>query len=184
MTDTLQIIISVAGVGVTVILALVAGIWHLRGRLDRMESRLEHMSSRISDLGTATRSLNQQVALIVGILPTAFMFLHRSQAMTDEEYHQSMGQFSSHIAQSSGNLIDYLARHMNPLTSDEVRRLKELLDKARRAELFTREEAKEYDSIVRKVEAELPDDYRVWLLVTLAKFMKGLYPDLQRNDAQ
>ena len=73
---------------------------------------------------------------------------------------------------------------MNPLTSDDVRRLKELLDKARRAELFTREEAKEYDSIVRKVEAELPDDYRVWLLVTLAKFMKGLYPDLQRHDAQ
>ncbi len=139
MTDTLQIIISVAGVGVTVILALVGGIWHLRGRLDRMENRLEQaenrmesrfeqaesqtrstleqfesrmesrferLESRIGDLGTATRSLNQQVALIVGILPTAFMFLHRSQAMTDEEYHQSMGQFSSHIAQSSGNLID------------------------------------------------------------------------------
>jgi hypothetical protein len=95
-----------------------------------------------------------------------------------------MGQFSSHIAQSSGNLIDYLARHMNPLNSDDVSGLKELLDKARRAELFTREEVKEYDSIVRKVEAELPDDYCVWLLVTLAKFMKGLYPDLQRNDAQ
>lgn len=95
-----------------------------------------------------------------------------------------MGQFSSHIAQGSGNLIDYLARDMNPLTSDDVSRLKELLDKARRAELFTREEVKEFDSIVRKVEAELPDDYRVWLLVTLAKFMKSLYPDLQSNDAQ
>jgi hypothetical protein len=87
MTDTLQIILSVAGVGATVILALITGIWHLRGRLDRVESRSEHMGSRIGDLGTAIRSLNQQVALIVGILPTAFVFLHRSQAMTDEEYH-------------------------------------------------------------------------------------------------
>jgi hypothetical protein len=128
---------------------------------------------------------------------------HSSKADRDEELRQIveshtrsiLEQFESRIVSRLEHIENRMRdletevrasnpRNMNPLTSDDVRRLKELLDKARRAELFTREEAKEYDSIVRKVEAELPDDYRVWLLVTLAKFMKGLYPDLQRHDAQ
>ena len=160
MTDTLQIIASVVGVGatvaVTVIVALVASARHLRGRFEQLEGRLEQLEGRLvtrleriedrmEDFGAGIRSLNQQLAYVVGVLPTVFTFLHRNQAISDEEYRESVGQFTSRIAQRTESLVDYLARSMNPLTSSEAKRFKALVGQARRGQFFTYEEAVEYD---------------------------------------
>ena len=47
MTDTLQIIVSVVGVGVVILLALVGAAWRLGGRLGNLDGRLELSETRI-----------------------------------------------------------------------------------------------------------------------------------------
>ena len=105
MESSLQILISIVGVGLVLLLALVGAAWRLGSRLARMEARLqgqlERSENRIGDLGAGIRSLNQQVASIVGLLPMAFTFLHRSQGITEEEYHDTVGQFTRHIQEDA-----------------------------------------------------------------------------------
>lgn len=84
MENALQIIVSVAGVGVVFVLALVGTVWRLGSRLGnmeaslesrleimdaslesrlgnmeaRLETRFERVENRIGDLGAGLRSLN------------------------------------------------------------------------------------------------------------------------------
>ena len=158
----------------------------LEGRLEgvegRLDSRLEREENKIGDLSAGVRSLNQQVASIVGLLPTAFMFMHRSNAITDEEYHDTVGQFTVRIAEGNESTIDYLARSMNPLTPQEVQRFRELVNKAQRGEFFTYPEVEEYDQLIRKVKAERPNDPSIWPLVALGAFLLGLYVGRRQDD--
>lgn len=182
MTDTLQIIVAVSGVGVTILLAVTGVAWRLGSRLERLGSRLERLESRVGDLGVGIRSLNQQLAATVTLIPTLFRFLHRSQNITDAEYHESIGHFVSRISQGTDSLVDHLTRSVNPLTPDEARRFRELVNKARRGEFFAREEVEEYDVLIRKVQAERADDPNIWPLVALGAFLQGLYLGSGRRD--
>ena len=176
------------GVGVPIILALISTAWFLRGRLERSEanlgSRLERVESRLGDLAAGVSGLNRQMTSMMGLLPTAFSFLHRSKAITDEEYHESMGQFLGRMSQSTESLVDYLARTLNPFTPAEAQRFRELMDKARNGEFFSWEEVEAYDGLINKVQAEHPDDPRIWPLVALGAFLLGLYPGRRKGDSK
>ena len=187
MTDTLEIIVSVVGVGAVLLVALVGVDWRLADRLrtmeGRLDGRLERVENRVGDMGAGIRSLNQQVASIVGLLPTAFMFLHRSKAISDEEYYQTIGQFTSLLSEATEPLVDRLVRDVNPLTGQEARRFRELVEKARRGEFFSHPEVQEYNSLIRKVRNERPDDPSIWPLVALGAFLLGLYLGRRPEDA-
>ena len=176
MADTLQVIVSVVGVGVVILLALTSVAWRLGRRLERVENRID-------DMGAGIRSLNQQMASIVGLIPTVFMFLHRSKAITDQEYYETIGQFTSQVARGTESLVEHVSRSMNPLSQDEGQRFGELVGKARRGEFFTRPKVEEYDVLIRKVQAERPNDPRIWPLVALGAFLSGLYVGQRRADA-
>ena len=221
MTDTVKIIVSVLGVGVPLVLALISTAWFLRGRLERLEAnlggrlerleanlggrlerseanlggrlerseanlggRLDRVESRLGDLAAGVNGLNRQLASMMGLLPAAFSFLHRSKAITDEEYHESVGQFVGQMAQSTESLVDYLARTLNPFTPAEAQRFRELVDKARDGVFFTWEEVEEYDGLINKVQAEHPDDPRIWPLINLGAFLLGLYPGQRKGDSK
>lgn len=177
MTDTVKIIVLVVEVGVPVLIVLISTAWLLRARLERVESRL-------GDLAAGVNGLNRQLASMMGLLPTAFSFLHRRKTITDEEYHESMGQFMGRMAQSTESLVDYLARTLNPFTSAEAQRFRELVNKARNGVFFTWEEVQEYDGLINKVQAEHPDDSRIWPLTSLGAFLLGLYPGQRKGDSQ
>ena len=88
------------------------------------------------------------------------------------------------MAQRTESLVDYLARSMNPLTSSEAERFKALAGQARRGQFFTYEEAVEYDKLIRKIQAERPDDSSIWPLVALGAFLMGLYLGRRPDDKQ
>ena len=188
MTDTVKIIVSVVGVGVPLVLALISTAWFLRGRLERLEanlgSRLDRVESRLGDLAAGVNGLNGQLTSMMGLLPTAFSFLHRSKTITDEEYHESMGQFTYRMAQSTESLVDCLARTMNPFTPAEAQRFRELMDKARDGVFFTWGEVQEYDGLINKVQVDHPNDPRIWPLIKLGAFLLGLYPGHRKRDSQ
>ena len=187
MENSLQIIISIAGVGIVLLLALMGSEWRLGSRLAnveaRLEGRLDRLENQIGDLGAGIRSLNQQVASIVGLLPMAFTYLHRSHAITEEEYHDAVGQFTSQVGEGGELLIDHLARSMNPLTSQEGERFRELVGKARHGEWFTRSEVEEYNRLIKKRQTDHPDDPSIWPLVALGAFLSGLYVGQRQEDA-
>ena len=149
-----------------------------------LTGRLERVENRIGDLGAGIRSLNQQVASVVGLLPIAFTSLHRSKAISNEEYYEPVGEFKRRVKQNTEPKVDYLARSMNPFTAHEAQRFKGLVNKARRGEFFTYPEVQEYDSLIRKVQADHPDDPGIWPLVALGSFLLGLYRGRQREDSQ
>jgi hypothetical protein len=169
MSETAQIILAIVGMGITIVLALAGFAWRLGGRLERIDRRM-------GEFGAGIRSLNQQMALIVGFLGNVSRFLHRSGAMTDEEYHDSVAQLMRLATEGTEPYVDHLSESANPLTRDEVRRFRELVDKARRGELFSYEETEEYNKLIRKVQADHPNDPDVWPLVALGAFLSGLYP--------
>lgn len=181
MTDALQITVSVVGVGIAMLLALVGAAWQLGGRLQRIEGNIERLDCNIMDLGAGIKSLNQQVASIVGLLSMAFIFMHRSKTITDEEYYNVAAQFTHLISLGTEPFIDRLTPGANPLTASEVGRFRELVDKARRGEFFTREEAEEYNLLIQKVQAEYSDDPGIWPLVALGAFLRGMYPGRQQD---
>jgi hypothetical protein len=169
MPETIQIILTIVGMGITMLLALSGFAWRLGGRLESIDRRM-------GEFGAGIRSLNRQMTLIVGFLGNASRFLHRSGAMTDEEYHDSVARRISCATEGTEPYVDHLTESTNPLTRDEVRRLRELVNKAHLGEVFSYEETEEYNKLIRKVQAEHPDDSGVWPLVALGAFLSGLYP--------
>jgi hypothetical protein len=169
MSETIQIILAIVGMGVTMLLALVGVSWRLGGQLERIDRRM-------GEFGAGIRSLNQQMTLIIGFLGNVSRFLHRSKAITDEEYHDSVTQLMRLATEGTEPYVDHLTESTNPLTHDEVHRWRELVDKARRGEFFSYEETKEYNKLIHKVQAAHPNDPDVWPLVALGAFLSGLYP--------
>ena len=88
------------------------------------------------------------------------------------------------MAQGTESLVDYLARSMNPLTSIEAERFRALVGQARQGQFFTYEEAIEYDQLIRKIQAERPNDSSIWPLVALGAFLLGLYLGRRQDDMQ
>ena len=186
MENSLQIIVSVVGVGVVLLLALAGAAWRLGSQLGsmegRIEARLDRVEDRIGDLGAGIRSLNQQIASIVGLLSNTFRYFHRSQVISDEEYHDSAGQITRMLSEATDPLVNRLTRDLNPLTSEDAQRFRELVNKARRGEWFTRTEVEHYDRLIRIVRAEHPDDPSIWPLVALGAFLSGLYVGQRQEE--
>jgi hypothetical protein len=146
-----------------------------------IERRLERIESNIGDLGAGIRSLNRQVSSMVSLGSNAFMFMHRGKTITDEEYYNVAAQFTHLISLSTEPFIDRLTHSANPLTRSEVARFKELVDKARRGEFFTREEVEEYSVLIERVQVEYPNDNDIWPLIALGAFLRGMYPGRQQD---
>ena len=175
MTAILQIIMSLLGIGVVVLLVLIGLAWRSGGQREKIENRLDALDIYIG-------ALQLQIVSMVGLLSCTIMSLHRSQAITDQEYYDSVGEFTNLLSGGAEPMVDRLTRDMNPLTVDEVRRFKELVDKARNGVFFTRPEVEEYKELIRKVQAEHPDEPRIWPLVALGAFLSGLYVGQPRVD--
>lgn len=129
----------------------------------------------MDNLAAVIGGLSQQVVALTTLMSLVFTYFHRSNIITDEEYRENMGQFTANISLGSSHLVDYLIQGTNPLSSDEAHRLKELVDRAGRGEIFLRPEVREYKTLIAKVKRDHPYDPRVWQLVTLGTLMSGVY---------
>ena len=175
MSDAIPVIIAVVAVGVAIIVAIVGAAWKLSARLSVADRRM-------NEIVLGVRSLHQHIVVILGLVVTAFGLLHRGDLATDQEDHDFVGQIVQSFSQGTESVIDDLSANLNPLTTLEAERLRYLVDKARRGELFTRDEIIEYDKVIQKARAERPQDPSIWPLVALGAFLLGLLLGKQRDS--
>lgn len=197
MEQTWQIVVSALGVGLPFLAALIVAVVRIErrfGLLERqfdqrigdverrfdqrigdVERRLEGLDSRLDGLAAGVQSFNQQMTSLVNLISSGLGFLHRGQIITAEEYHKEMRNFVGLISQSTGPYVDLITTRANPITPEQAHRFRELVAMARRREVFTFEEAEEYNEILEIIREERPDDPGMWPLVALGAFFLGIY---------
>ena len=135
-------------------------------------------------MGAGVRSLNRQISSLLGLISNTFVFLHRSSAITNDEYYSSVQQIARLASEGTLPFVERFTRDANPLTGDDARRFREMMEKARKGWFPTREEAEEYNLLVKKLWAEHRDDTGIWPFVWLAEFFAGMYPGIRRYNEE
>jgi hypothetical protein len=153
----------------------------LGARIDQGEAqsevRFQSIEARLGELGAGMSNLNHQMTVVSSVLPTLYSFMHRGQIIDQEEYHRAMEHYTDNIAQSTGLLFDYVTRTMNPLTDYEATQLRAIYDKMRANVLeVTREEAVEFNNIVKKILDEHPGEFKLSRLYFIGWFLLGCHP--------
>jgi multidrug efflux pump subunit AcrA (membrane-fusion protein) len=153
----------------------------LGARIDQSEAqsevRFQSIEARLGELGAGMSNLNHQMTVVSSVLPTLYSFMHRGQIIDQEEYHRAMEHYTDNIAQSTGLLFDYVTRTMNPLTDYEATQLRAIYDKMRANVLeVTREEAVEFNNIVKKILDEHPGEFKLSRLYFIGWFLLGCHP--------
>jgi hypothetical protein len=153
----------------------------LEARIDQTEARSEarfvSIESRLHNLGAGISSVNHQIGSFTTVLPTIFSYMYRGQMMDQGEFLQAMAQYCVRTSENSELLVDHVSRAMNPLTDHEATQLKAIHDKLRK-DVFqvTREEAIEFNLIVKKIVAEHPGDFTYMPLQQTGWMLLGFHP--------
>lgn len=143
----------------------------------RFESRLVRLKHRIDGIASVLKSANTEVLSLIAIIISIF----QRQKLIDE---QDVGTILAHYTQiASGSVGAVLARETqkeNPLSQEEVKRLRGYIDKMGQGIWLTREELDDYNQLVRKLDQEHPNDPGIWPLIALGAFLFGLYLGSQK----
>jgi hypothetical protein len=71
-------------------------------------------------------------------------------------------------------ITDLLRMEMgNPLSAEEMNRFRRYIDKIRHGELFTIDEAKDFNQLATRLREEKPDHAGAWIIVALAALVLG-----------
>jgi len=132
--------------------------------LVRHFDKLENKVDKIRD------GLNQNIRQsnnILGLFGTLIGVLSETNVITKERFGTIIKEFVT-----IGRISEI---HPNPLTVQQTNTLNGYIRRAQQGGTFTTQEVQEYNTLVRILEAERPNDPAIWDLVTLAIFLLGLY---------
>lgn len=135
----------------------------LDGEIARLNKEVERIDARTD---RASDKMNQFIVAMSGVLP------HLAAKRTTGAA-QGLDQFRKDLLRILLPVVDMERAHANPLTPDELRRLEEYRD-ALGERLLTPKEAADFQGLVRKMEAEHPDNRNLALLVTGAALLVGI----------
>lgn len=148
---------SIADISTIVALVLAIGtlIWRLSAKFNNIDKKLESMGMLLFVVseGIVTKRINNELK---GRIKNALA-------------NFNMAFDNSFVQAYRGTEIE-----RNPITQAELRRLKQYLEKIKRAEDFTSEEAKDFYDIAEKIKNDRPSNSSTLLLAGLAGFVLGL----------
>ncbi len=135
---------------------LVVAVWRLGRRVGKWEGQIENALKGIKTLMASTKAL-------VGALAKA-------NVLDAEKLVDILGPYQDLSQESIDSLIRL--RH-NPMTPQEVTRLKELLEKAKDTKSLDYELARETYHLARMFAEEHPDDPDIQKIVEYAAYLLG-----------
>ncbi|MBI4285945.1 MAG: hypothetical protein HY670_08645 [Chloroflexi bacterium] len=136
----------------------------LESRIDRTREELEN---RIDEIRDGINQTIRQSNGMLGLFGTLIGLLSEQGIIEKKNFGPILKDFAQ-----IGRIGEI---HPNPLSLEEVTRLNGYIRRAQQGGLFTREEVEEYNSLVRKLEQEKPNNPDVWPLLALAALLSGLY---------
>ena len=154
--ETIGIIAGIAATFIAVVTSVV--------RIDRHFVKLEYKVDKIRD------GLNQNIRQnnnIIGLFSTLIGLLSKTGVISKDDFGTIIKEFAK-----TGRISEI---HPNPLTTQETATLNGYIRRAQQSGVFTMPEVQEYNSLVRKLETEHPNDPDINALVALSILLIGLY---------
>ena len=151
----------VAAVGVIIVLP-----WWLRGKFAAIDLRFSQVEARLSHLESGLRGLSRIISTLIGILIRTQVVKPEDAAVLIKE---SIG-----FGPILGASVERLGPGENPVTQEEVDRIKRYVRKVQEAQVFTPQEAEDFYRLSRKA-SEGRSEEGLWLLEMVAAFVFGYY---------
>lgn len=155
-SETIGIIIGVAATFIAVISSIIILVRHF--------AKLENKVDRIRD------GLNQNIRQsnnVLGLFSTLIGLLSKTGVINKDEFGTIIKEFAT-----IGRINEI---HPNPLTTEQTATLNGYIRRAQQGGTFTTQEVQEYNTLVRRLETEHPNDPDIGALVALAVLLSGLY---------
>lgn len=150
------IIVGIVATLVTVISSTIILVRHF--------TKLENKVEQIRDgLNQSIRQNNN----LLGLFSTLIGLLSKAGVIKKDEFGTIIKEFAT-----IGRISEI---HPNPLTTQETDTLNGYIRRAQQGSTFTTQEVQEYNTLVRRLETEHPNDPNIGALVTLAILLLGLY---------
>jgi hypothetical protein len=153
--DVVQIL-SLIGI----IVAIVGVPWYLRGHFARLEAQANRTESKLNELIRVSNTLSSLNGTLINLL-------HAKKILDDDNFRTVLGTFTK--------ALNVQEISPNPLSPEELQRLNGYVRKAQRGDFFNSAEVEDYNTLVRTVEHEKPNDPNIWPLVALGAFLLGLF---------
>jgi len=173
------------GIIFSIIVTLIGSAWYLRGRLDGLEARLARFEDRLNEVGQHLRdvaaALHSSVQTSNGLFAIIFRSLQRQGALSSEDIDNMVKVLRSAQDDSMKHLIGSLSPKDNPMTPEEIERLRLYLDMTQQGTPFNSEQAQDFYLLSNKVAQERHHDPGIWPLLALGAFILGLYIGTKRQ---
>jgi hypothetical protein len=145
---------------VATLLAVITATVILTRRFTRMENRVDSIRE----------GLNQNIRHsnnILGLLSTLIGILSQRNVLDKKDFGKIIKEFS---------MVEEIREvNPNPITTEQTERLNGYIRRAKEGGNFTTSEVQEYNSLVKMLEAEHPNDTAIMALVALGVLLLGLY---------
>jgi hypothetical protein len=154
--ETIGIFAGIAATFIAVISSTVILVRHF--------TKLENKVDRLRD------GLNQNIRQsnnVLGLFSTLIGLLSEKGVIDKKDFGKIIKEFSA-----IGRISEI---HPNPLTAQETATLNGYIRRAQQGGIFATQEVREYDTLVRRLEQERPNDSDIMALVALAVLLIGLY---------
>lgn len=186
----LAILVGLSGIVVAILAIVVPRPWELGSKIEQLRSRIDEaqrslenkidaverrLESRIDGVERRLARVEQHLTFVYrGLLGTLHLFgslitlLGRKAVLTEDEKED----LTTSVSRLMGGVE---AMGANPLSPEEMERLRSYVIRAEtKGGPFTAEEVRDYMRLVKKLEAEKPDDPSVYVLLALGAFLLGL----------
>ncbi len=142
-----------------------------------LKSRLERLEHRIDGIASVLKSANTEV---LSLIATIIRIFQRRKLIDEQDIGTILACYTQIASRSIDTLLTRESQKGNPLSQEEVNRLRGYMDKMGQGIWLTREELDDYNRLVRKLEQERPNDPGIWPLIALGAFLFGLYLGSQK----
>lgn len=150
---------------ITLIASVASGAWWLSRKFQRLEQRLERLEIRVGLLEHRTRGIQAAIRSLVTAVASG---QHIGLEQAVELIRRTLD------TPSMGELLSQLSPTGNPLTKEDVQRLRAYVERLKRGETLTLQEAQDFYRLADEVTRAYPEQEGSWLLLVAAGFLLGV----------
>jgi len=141
----------------------------------KMSSVYSKIEQRFVSFQNAMKIVENSLKGNLHFQETILQVLSKAKFLTQEDYLQIINNYRTIHSHDITSTIDSLVQKSNPLTTDEINRLKIYKEKiAIGPKEFSQEDALDFQKLVHRAEEEYPDNTGIYILLGLAALILGL----------